>query len=142
MSINFWDFFWATLVFFLLVSYLSLLFFVLADIIRNREMGRWVKFVWILLLVFLPFLTALAYLIAHGQSMTLRAEALNEMSRGQVAGSASKEETTAVDQLKAAKILLDEGAITQTEFQRVKESILLDLPFSSARSSESGPLPQ
>ncbi|MBE0010400.1 MULTISPECIES: PLD nuclease N-terminal domain-containing protein [unclassified Arthrobacter] len=142
MSINFWDFFWATLVFFLLVSYLSLLFFVLADIIRNREMGRWVKFVWILLLVFLPFLTALAYLIAHGQAMTLRAEALNEMSRAQVAGSVSNEEATAVNQLKTAKTLLDERAITQTEFQRLKESILQNLPFSSGRSSESGPLPQ
>lgn len=142
MSINFWDFFWATLVFFLLVSYLSLLFFVLADIIRNREMGRWVKFVWILLLVFLPFLTALAYLIAHGQAMTLRAEALNEMSRAPVAGPAGSEEASAVNQLKAAKSLLDERAITQNEFQRLKESILLNLPFNSERPSGSGPLPQ
>lgn len=142
MSINFWDFFWATLVFFLLVSYLSLLFFVLADIIRNREMGRWVKFVWILLLVFLPFLTALAYLIAHGQAMTLRAESLNEMSRAQAAGPANSEEASAVNQLKAAKSLLDERAITQAEFQQLKDSILLNLPFSSGRSSESGPQPQ
>ena len=142
MSINFWDFFWATLVFFLLVSYLSLLFFVLADIIRNREMGRWVKFVWILLLILLPFLTALAYLIAHGQAMTLRSEAMNDFPHTQHALAVRNDEASAVNQIKVAKSLLDERVITQTEFQKLKDSILVNLPFSSGRTSDSGPVPQ
>lgn len=135
MSINFWDFFWSTLVLFLLVSYLSLLFFVLADIIRSAEMGRWVKFVWILLLLFLPFLTALAYLIAHGQAMALRSGGMNEEPRTP-AGPSGNDDDTAVSQIKAAKSLLDDRAITEAEFQSLKESILLNLPFHQERPTE------
>lgn len=142
MSINFWDFFWATLVFFLLVSYLSLLFFVLADILRSPEMGRWVKFVWILLLIFLPFFTALAYLIAHGQAMALRSYGLNEVPDSAAASLVSNEEATAVNQIKTAKALLDDKAISQAEFQRLKESILVDLPFSTGHSPEAGSKPR
>lgn len=142
MSINFWDFFWATLVFFLLVSYLSLLFFVLADILRSPEMGRWVKFVWILLLIFLPFFTALAYLVAHGQAMALRGYGMNESSGPAAAEAASSEEATAVNQIKTAKALLDDHAISQAEFQRLKESILVDLPFSTGRAAEARTQPQ
>ena len=142
MSINFWDFFWATLVFFLLVSYLSLLFFVLADIIRSREMGRWVKFVWILLLIFLPFLTALAYLIAHGQAMALRSGEMAEFSPSAAAGATGNDDATAVNQIRAAKTLLDSQAITQAEFERLKENILLNLPFHPGRRAEAGAQPQ
>lgn len=142
MSINFWDFFWATAVFFLLVSYLSLLFFVLADIIRNQEMGRWVKFIWILLLLFLPFLTALAYLIAHGQAMALRNDSLAAPSRRQGSGSTTEEEAAAVHQIKTAKALLDEHAITQQEFQQLKDNILVNLPFNSAPTAAAGRPPR
>ncbi|WP_019482161.1 MULTISPECIES: SHOCT domain-containing protein [unclassified Arthrobacter] len=142
MSINFWDFFWATLVFFLLVSYLSLLFFVLADIFRSPEMGRWVKFVWVLLLIFLPFFTALAYLVAHGQAMALRSYGMIESSRPAAAATAGNEEATAVNQIKTAKALLDDNAISEAEFQRLKESILVDLPFSTGRSPGAGTQPR
>src|SRR6478752_10066947 len=63
-----WLFFWG----FAFVSYLFALFAVISDIFRDRDLNGWLKAVWILFLVFVPFLTVLVYLIARGRSMAER----------------------------------------------------------------------
>ncbi|MET1018978.1 MAG: PLDc N-terminal domain-containing protein, partial [Microterricola sp.] len=66
---NFWEvvglFFWS----FAFVAYLFVLFAILTDLFRDHSTNGWVKALWIILLVFVPFLTALIYLIARGSGM-------------------------------------------------------------------------
>src|SRR5690349_24712727 len=67
-----WDlvawFFWS----FVFISYLMVVFTIIGDIFRDQSLNGWLKAVWIIFLVFLPFLTALVYLIARGQGMAER----------------------------------------------------------------------
>ena len=85
------------------------------------------KAVWIICLIFLPFLTALVYLIVRGNSMGERSmQQAAEMRQAQdayirdVAGGSA----TPAEQIARAKDMLDSGAITQQEFDRLKEKAL------------------
>jgi len=114
-------FFWA----FAFVAYLFALFAVITDIFRDHELSGWLKAVWILFLVFVPFLTVLVYLIARGRSMTerqaksaQRAEAATTEYIRSVAGASPSRE------IAQAKELLDAGTLSQDEFEAVKARAL------------------
>ena len=68
-----WGFIWWFFMLFVFIAYLFVLFAIVGDIFRDRELNGWLKALWIIFLVFVPFLTALIYLIARGQSMNRRA---------------------------------------------------------------------
>lgn len=63
-----WLFFWV----FAFIAYLFALFSVISDLFRDQKLNGWWKALWIIFLVFLPFLTVLAYLIARGRGMAER----------------------------------------------------------------------
>jgi hypothetical protein len=124
---DFWSwiawFFWA----FVFFAYLMVLFSILADIFRDSKMNGWVKAIWIIFLIFVPFLTALIYLIARGNGMTRRSAEQAAQLRAaqddyirQTAGAGG----TSVDDIAKAKSLLDAGAITQAEFDSLKAKAL------------------
>ena len=118
-------FFWV----FVFFAYLMVLFSILGDLFRDSELNGWLKAIWIIFLIFVPFLTALVYLIARGNGMTKRGLAqAAEMKKAQddyirqTAGAASG--GTSVDDIAKAKTLLDSGAITQAEFDAIKAKAL------------------
>ncbi len=115
-------FFWV----FVFVAYLMVLFSILGDLFRDHSTNGWVKAIWVIFLIFVPFLTALIYLIARGQGMQRRAmEQATEMRKQQdeyiraTAGAPSS-----VDDIAKAKSLLDSGAISQAEFDALKARAL------------------
>lgn len=124
---SFWDFFWFTVSFFLLMAYLVVLFQVLTDLFRDRDTSGWVKAVWVFFLIVLPLLTALIYLIARGNGMTERSMAAAERSRADTesyirtvsAGAGSPSEEIA-----RARSLLDGGVIDQREYEGLKAKAL------------------
>ena len=124
---SFGDVLWFIIISFLFVAYLMVLFTILGDLFRDRETSGWVKAIWVIALIFLPFLTALIYLIARGGSMAERqAQQMEEIKAAQdsyikqVAGSGG----TPTDQIAQAKALLDSGSITQAEFDALKAKAL------------------
>ncbi|WP_309504678.1 MULTISPECIES: SHOCT domain-containing protein [Nocardioides] len=124
---SFWDFFWFTISFFLLMAYLVVLFQILTDLFRDKDVSGWIKAVWVLFLILLPLLTSLVYLIARGQGMAERHLAAMQSAQAQTdayirevsAGTASP-----ADEIARAKGLLDSGAITQEEFAALKAKAL------------------
>ena len=58
---------------FLFVIWIWILFTIISDLFRDHELSGWWKAVWVVFLVFIPFLTALVYLIARGSGMRDRA---------------------------------------------------------------------
>ena len=115
-------FFWI----FVFVAYLMVLFSILGDLFRDHELNGWWKAVWIIFLIFVPFLTALVYLIARGPGMQRRAIAqAQEIQQAQAeyiratAGTSSP-----TDDIAKAKQLLDSGAISQAEFDALKAKAL------------------
>ncbi|WP_426322583.1 SHOCT domain-containing protein [Microbacterium sp. E-13] len=117
-------FFWI----FVFVAYLMVLFSIIGDIFRDHELNGWGKALWILFLIFVPFLTALVYLIARGNGMQKRSIAQAQEMRAaqdayirQTAGSGGG---SAADDISKAKALLDSGTITQAEFDALKAKAL------------------
>ena len=69
---SFWDVVWFIVISFAFVAYLMVMFAIIADLFRDRESSGFVKALWIVGLIFVPFLTALAYLIVKGGGMSER----------------------------------------------------------------------
>ncbi|MFE5410746.1 SHOCT domain-containing protein [Microbacterium sp. NPDC056569] len=128
MGGGFWDFilwfFWI----FVFVAYLMVLFSIIGDIFRDHELNGWLKAVWILFLIFVPFLTALIYLIARGSSMQKRsieqAQELRAAQDAYIRQTAGTGGSSAADDIAKAKSLLDSGAISQAEFDALKAKAL------------------
>ncbi|WP_064440285.1 SHOCT domain-containing protein [Hoyosella altamirensis] len=122
---TFWDFFRLIVVSFVFIAYLIMLFSIITDLIRDRETSGWVKAIWALFLIFLPFLTALAYLIFRGDGMNRRshevATRLQEAQNAYIQGVAG---TSPAQQIADAKSLLDSGTITEDEFRQLKSRAL------------------
>jgi hypothetical protein len=125
---SFWDFLWLIIITFAFVAYLMLLFSIIGDLFRDHKLSGWWKAVWVFFLIFVPFLTALIYLIARGDSMTKRSIAQAQQFKDEqdkyiksVAGGAGK---SPADQIADAKALLDSGAITEAEFAALKSKAL------------------
>ncbi len=122
---SFWDFIWYTLVIFAFVAYLMVLFWILGDLFRDRALSGWWKAVWIVLLLFVPWLTALVYLIARGRGMSERALAAQQEAKAQTdAYIQSVAGKSATDQIADARALLDSGTITAQEFEALKAKAL------------------
>ena len=124
---SFWDFLWLVIVTFAFVAYLMVLFQILADLFRDHELSGWLKAVWIFFLIFLPVLTSLVYLITRGKDMTERnvaAVQAAQKSQEEYIRSVSGGGASAADQIAQAKGLLDSGAISAEEFEKLKAKAL------------------
>ena len=122
---SFWDIIWFIIVTFAFVAYLMVLFSILSDLFRDKETGGFVKAVWVILLIFVPFLTALIYLIARGHGMAERnVKAAEEMQKAQNAYIRDVAGSSPADQIHKGKELLDAGAISQAEFDAIKAKAL------------------
>ena len=114
------------IVFFAWVIWIWLLITVFADIFRRHDIGGWGKAGWIALTIVLPYLGVLIYLIAQGKHMAERSAKEAEASRAAfndyVRNVAADSGPTG--QIAQAKQLLDSGAISQTEFDQIKQKAL------------------
>ena len=124
-SYPFLDVFWSMCIFFLFFIWIWILFKVFADLFRRRDIGGGMKALWIIFVIVLPYLGVFIYLIAEGHSMADRKTVQMQAARAQqdahiksVAGSST------ADQIAQAKQLLDSGAITQAEFDTMKQKAL------------------
>ncbi len=125
-SYPFFDVLWTMFIFFMFFIWIWILFEVLGDVFRRRDIGGGMKAVWIIFMILLPFLGVFIYLIAEGNKMADRDMEQAQAARAQqdahikaVAASSS-----AADQIVRAKQLLDSGAITQAEFETMKAKAL------------------
>jgi Short C-terminal domain len=125
---SFGDIIWWFLWCFVFITYLFVLFAIISDLFRDHKLNGWWKAVWIIFLVFAPFITALVYLIARGRGMGERSQAqAKQMQVAQadyiksVTGASASSPT---EEIAKAKSLLDSGAITQAEFDSLKAKAL------------------
>lgn len=124
---NFWDILVWSFWFFIWIAAITIWFRCLFDLFGDHTLSGWGKAGWSLVLIFLPWLGALIYLIARGESMSQRqiakmAEAQSAQERyiQQVAATTS----SPAEQIADAKKLLDSGAIGQAEYDTLKAKAL------------------
>jgi len=131
---SFWDIVWFIFITWAFVAYLMVMFHIIGDIFRDRELSGVAKTLWCLTLVFFPFITALVYIATRGRGMAERSARASAAQRQQqdayireVAG-----QTTPTDQITQARALLDSGAISQSEYDALKAKALGTSPEAPA----------
>ncbi|MFL6042468.1 MAG: SHOCT domain-containing protein [Gaiellales bacterium] len=119
------DFLWSLLVIFFMVIYFMMLFQVIADVFRRRDISAVKKTAWLLFLLIVPVLSLIVYSIANGEGMALRNVDAAQQSRArfddhvrEVSGAGSAAE------IAKGKELLDSGAISESEYQQLKARAL------------------
>ncbi|MET8754872.1 SHOCT domain-containing protein [Streptomyces sp. NPDC004667] len=120
--------FWTVMWIFLWVLWLVLLFRIIVDLFRDHEMNGWLKALWLLFLILIPFLGVLVYVIARGKNMGRREithaqeqqEAFNSYIR-ETAGTSGK---STADELARLSELRTKGDLTEAEFQQAKQKLL------------------
>ena len=116
---------WSMLVFFVWVAWFMLLFKIVGDVFRRRDIGGGAKTLWLLFVLFVPFLGVFVYLIANNDEMTQRdlerAQAAQTQFNEYVQSAAGSGPATEIDK---AKKLLDSGAINESEFAALKAKAL------------------
>ncbi len=124
-DISFGDLLLLVAEFFLLVIWIWILFTIITDLFRDHELSGWLKAVWIVFLVFIPFLTAFVYLVARGNGMrdrTIKAQAeakkhFDEYVQTQAGSSPA-------DELHKLNDLREKGVLTDAEFESAKAKLL------------------
>ena len=120
------DIIWSMLWLFFLFIWIMILVQVLIDLFRDHSLSGVAKALWVIALVFVPFITVFVYIIARGSGMAERGmkqqQALQQQMDSYVKSVAPS--TGAAEQIEKAKSLLDAGTITQAEFDQLKAKAL------------------
>ena len=120
----FMDVLWSMIIFFFWVIWIWIVITVLIDVFRRHDIRGFAKALWVIFVVILPWLGVLIYLIVEHDGMRERSmkqaedqkEHFDQYVREAAGGSA--------DQIAKAKQLLDQGTITQDEFNALKAKAL------------------
>jgi hypothetical protein len=122
----FLDVMWTFFVFFLWVVWFWLLFTVFADIFRRHDISGWGKAGWIIFTILLPFLGVFVYIITQSKGMTERTVERQQAAKAQLDDYVRETAGTsgAAAEIDKAKQLLDQGTITQAEFDAIKQKAL------------------
>ena len=106
---------------FLFVIWFWLLITIFADLFRRHDISGWVKALWIIFVIVLPFLGILIYLITQSHGIAERnmqqVKAQEDQLR-QIVGTSSADELVKLDQLKAS------GSITDDEYQKMRAKVI------------------
>lgn len=122
----FLDVLWTMLIFFLWVMWFWLLIVIIGDVFRRRDIGGGKKTIWLIFILFVPFIGVLAYVLANSDGMAERN--LERARKDQAQFDTYVRETAgsggAAAEIDKAKQLLDSGAISQAEFDAIKAKAL------------------
>jgi Short C-terminal domain/Phospholipase_D-nuclease N-terminal len=119
---------WSFFIIFIWVAWFWLLISIGVDIFRRHDISGGAKALWLIFIIILPFLGVLIYLVTQSQSMAERSaeqtsrqrHAMDDYIRTTAAGGGGG----AATEIEKAKALLDNGAITQAEFDSIKAKAL------------------
>ena len=125
----FMDVLWTMILFFTWVLWIWMMVAILGDVFRRRDVSGWSKAAWTVFLIVLPFLGALAYLIANHDGMAERNLERARVSRADLddhirSVARNGGGNGAAADIEKAKSLLDSGAIDQDEFATLKAKAL------------------
>jgi len=106
---------------FLFVLWFWLLIIVASDLFRRHDVSGFVKVLWVILLIILPYIGIFAYLLTQGRGMAERNQARMTQAREelrQVVGFSAADEIAKLDRLKQS------GSITGEEFARLRAKLV------------------
>ena len=125
-SYPFLDVLWTMFIFFVWILWFTLLFRVWGDIFRRHDLSGLGKTGWLIFTIVVPFLGVFVYVITQNEGMTQRTIDRAQAQRAQFDDYVRTTATSggATAEIEKAKGLLDSGAITQAEFDALKQKAL------------------
>ncbi len=118
-----WDLLWVTLFF----IWIWILISVFIDIFRSHDLGGGAKALWVIFVIFLPYLGVFVYLIARGHKMGEHAledaQRRDAAMRAYVQQAAGTSDSTA-NELERLAALKDQGVLSEAEFQAQKAKLI------------------
>ena len=125
-SYTFLDAFWDILLITAWLIFFWIAITVLIDVFRRHDISGWGKAAWVIFVVILPWIGVLVYLIVNHTGMAERR--YNEAATAQTQFDDYVRQTAAgaspTAEIERAKKLLDEGTISQAEFDAIKAKAL------------------
>ena len=122
------DLFWTFLWFFGFMIFFWLLITVFADLFRRRDVSGWAKTGWVVFVLVLPLIGTLTYLVTQGRAMadrdTRQAREVKQQTDDYIRTVVSPN-YKGVEEIARGKELLDQGAISQEEFEQLKRRVLV-----------------
>jgi predicted PurR-regulated permease PerM len=117
---------WDILIIFAWIIFIWIAITVLIDVFRRRDISGWAKAAWVVFVVIIPWIGVLVYLIVNHNGMAERSNKETEAAQAQfdqyvrqAAGSGGP-----ASEIEKAKQLLDNGTISQQEFDAIKAKAL------------------
>ena len=118
---------WDILIIFAWIIFIWIAVTCLIDVFRRRDISGWVKALWVIFIVIVPWIGVLVYLIVNHDGMADRSAKQAQAQQAQfddyvrqTAGSGGG----SASEIEKAKQLLDNGTITQQEFDAIKAKAL------------------
>jgi hypothetical protein len=118
---------WSLLWFFMFFIWIWILITVFADIFRSHDLSGWGKAIWVIFVIFLPYLGVFVYLIARGHKMSehaLEAAKAQDVAARQYIKDAAGTGGGAADELARLADLKEKGVIDDAEFQKLKAKVV------------------
>ena len=124
-DISFGDLLLSVFEIFIFVIWIWILFTIIGDLFRDHKMSGWAKALWILFLVFIPYISMLVYLIARGSGMRERAlQAQSEAKHHMDSYIQQQAHASPADELHKLNDLKEKGALSDAEFDQAKAKLL------------------
>jgi predicted PurR-regulated permease PerM len=117
---------WTILIVFAWVIFIWIAVTVLIDVFRRHDISGWAKAAWVILIVVLPWVGVLIYLIVNHDGMNERNTRESQAAQAQFDDYVRKTAGTGgpASEIEKAKQLLDNGTITQQEYEAIKTKAL------------------
>jgi hypothetical protein len=119
-QMTFWDVVWSMVVFFFWFMLIWVFIAIFGDIFRRSDLSGGMKAIWIIALIFLPFLGAIIYMVMRPK---VTAQDVQMMTQAEAATRAATSVSTA-DELAKLKQLKDSGAISDAEYEALKAKLM------------------
>jgi hypothetical protein len=119
---------WSIFIFFGWIVFIWLLITVYIDLFRRTDIGGWAKTGWVIFTILLPLIGTFTYLLVYGRSMSKREVSRSLQQQHEfddyVRSVSASTPRSSADEITKARALLDQGAITQDEYEYLKNRAL------------------
>jgi Phospholipase_D-nuclease N-terminal len=106
---------------FIFIMWFWLLISITRDLFRRHDISGWGKAIWIMVFIFIPYFSVLAYVITQGRGMAERNMQQGQQPREELrraVGFSAADEIEKLDRLKKA------GSISDAEFMRLRTQLV------------------
>jgi predicted PurR-regulated permease PerM len=117
---------WDILIIFAWILFIWIAITVLIDVFRRHDISGWVKALWVIFIVIVPWIGVLVYLIVNHEGMNERSNREAAAAQTQFDDYVRQAAGTGgpASEIAKAKELLDNGTISQQEYDAIKAKVL------------------